>query len=109
MAEKDIVVCSSLLPISNAILKYSGVVDSTSCHEEDYVDCFMLSLSNPRGFWKERMTDEEFEIYKKQREFNLIKDDFDNLDEKSYTEDEEYRKYTLNLLFEEKINTLKNL
>ena len=107
--EKNLIICSTQLPISNSILKLSGVVDSNVCHDTDYEDCFMLALSNPKEFWKERMSDDQFSIYLKGREFNLIKDDFEDLSEELYINNKEYREATLNMIFEAKIDMLKNL
>ena len=107
--EKDLVICSTQLPISNTILKLSGVVDSNVCHETDYQDCFMLALSNPKAFWKERMSEEQFDVYLKEREFNLIKDDFEDLNKELYINNKEYREVTLNMIFDAKVDMLKNL
>lgn len=106
----DFAVCATLLPISQTVLRESKVVESTAWEDlEDYEDCFFLGLSNPREFWKERLSPEEYEIYLKRREFALIKDDFEDLDEEAYLTNDEYRKTTLNILFDAKVDTLLNL
>jgi hypothetical protein len=105
----DFAICSTLFPISNMILVLSGAVESNVCHKEDYQDCFMLAVSNPRAFWKDRLSPEEYEIYLKRKEFDLINEDFEDLNEELYLTDEEYRQVTLNIIFEERVNALKNL
>lgn len=107
--EKDIIVCSTCFPVSNIILKLSGVVSSTACHESDYENGFMLALSNPDDFWKSRLSEELFDEFIKSKEYDLIKEDFEDLNRELYITNAEYREATLNIIFEEKVNALKNL
>ena len=109
MAQEMVVICSSQLPISRMLLKNCPSVSSVECHDHEYEDCFMLAMSDPETFWKSRMSEEDFTEYVRKKEFNFIKEDFEDLDENLYIHNDNYRNSTLNMIYERKVDMIKNL
>lgn len=106
---KNYVIAASLFPISDTVLSMMPCITRVQQHSHFFEDGFALMLTKPEEFWKERMTEEEFTVFSRSKEFNSIQDSFENLDLESYVFDDEYRNMTLNMIYEEKVNNIKNI